>query len=84
MNRFTSLVKLFFQTQRGDILGAETSLALRYCKQLGVQGAMKQSLADAGSPSFHEETGFLGKREDGSDFVVRAKAGENADPSKDP
>ncbi|RAJ00514.1 RHS repeat-associated protein, partial [Chitinophaga skermanii] len=49
-----------------------------------VRAAMQQSLADAGSPSFHEEGGFFGKREDGSDFVVRAKAGENADPSKDP
>ena len=45
---------------------------------------MEKAGTDAGSPSFHEDGVFFGKTADGSDYVVRAKPGENSDPSKDP
>jgi hypothetical protein len=63
-------------TQVSDVNSA-TELPSAY-----VRGEMGKAVDRAGSPSFHEEGGFFGKK-DGQEYVAHAKPGENADPSVD-
>jgi hypothetical protein len=63
-------------TQVSDVKSA-TELPSPY-----VRGEMKKAAERAGSPSFHEEGGFFGKK-DGQEYVAHAKPGDAVDPSID-